>query len=57
MWREIGWRAEPGRNTGPDLHHLLYVVDGAVVVTTDEAMAKLVSSSGGSVADTSVLED
>jgi len=49
QWQEIGKNYMPGRNTGLDLEHLLYVSDGAQVVTGDIAMANSVLRAGGSV--------
>ena len=49
QWREIGKKDMPGRNTGLDLEHLLYVSDGAQVVTSDIAMSNSVLEAGGTV--------
>jgi hypothetical protein len=49
QWREIGRYEMPGRNTGLDLEHLLYVSHGSRVVTADIGMSNAVVQAGGGV--------
>lgn len=49
IWRENGRNDMPGRNTGLDLTHLLYVAAGSYVVTTDDGMASATLQAGGAV--------